>query len=95
MSFDVGGITDFVRPGETGFLAPAGDAEAFASAIEDAFSDQQRLKGMSANCRNLAVGECSLAVQAGRYRALFETLTGKRLAEGVDVEFRAIGRNEI
>ncbi len=74
VAFDVGGIADFVSPSETGFLAPARDSNALASKIEEALSNKHRLNEMSAKCRDIAVKECSLAVQAERYRKLFNSL---------------------
>lgn len=77
VAFDAGGISEFVRPGETGFLAPVGDSGALAAALLDAFSDKDRLSRMSVQCRDLVVAECSLGVQAERYKGLFESLIGK------------------
>jgi glycosyltransferase involved in cell wall biosynthesis len=37
-----GGIPDKVEPGKTGFLVPAGDADAFGAAILDALSARDR-----------------------------------------------------
>lgn len=72
--FDVGGIPDMVRPGETGALADAVSGEALAVAIRrvlEASGD-----GLRARCRDVAETEYSLALQAARYLELYGELTG-------------------
>lgn len=79
VGFDVGGIPDMVRPGETGLLARVGDTEGLRDAIVTLLQDRDKLSGLSARCREIAVREYDLTVQAQRYRALYESL----LAGGV------------
>jgi glycosyltransferase involved in cell wall biosynthesis len=48
VSDPVGCAPDLVRPGENGWVVPAGDAEALAEVLEQAFSDADRLEAMGA-----------------------------------------------
>lgn len=51
---DVPGLCDSVRDGETGFLVPFGDAEAFAAAVERLLSDPALWNAFSENGRRWA-----------------------------------------
>lgn len=74
VAFDVGGIPDMVRPGVTGLLAPPEDVRALAAAIETVLKDDELRERMSLECRQIAVNEYSLHVQAARYAAVYEDL---------------------
>jgi glycosyltransferase involved in cell wall biosynthesis len=77
VGFASGGIVDMVRPGQTGWLAPTGDVDALRNAIETALRDRDRRRSMSPICRQVAVEEYSLDVQARAYAALYETLLAR------------------
>lgn len=72
VGFAVGGVHDLVSTGETGFLAPVEDATALAQAVCDLLSDRDRWHTMSVRCRQRAIQEYSLDVQAERYARLYE-----------------------
>jgi glycosyltransferase involved in cell wall biosynthesis len=73
VGFDVGGIADMIRPGLTGLLAPPRDVPALAGAIRSLLSDENRGR-LGGACRDLAVAEYDLKLQARRYLDLYETL---------------------
>lgn len=75
VAFDIGGIPDFVRPGETGALAPAEDGEALAEAAKDLLAAPDRLAALGQNGRQLVERECRAAVAANRYYLEFSALT--------------------
>ena len=77
VGFNVGGIPDMVRQGETGFLAQPNDPADLAKAIKRFFSltDAQNQK-IRAKCREVALEEYSLLAQARAYKTLFEQLVG-------------------
>lgn len=77
VGFASGGIVDMVRPGQTGWLAPTGDVTALSEAIETALRDDSRRLAMSPICRDIAVNEYSLDVQARAYSRLYETLIAR------------------
>jgi glycosyltransferase involved in cell wall biosynthesis len=87
VSFNVGGVADMVRPGQTGLLAPPEDVAALRNAIESILRDNDLRAKMSAECRKIAVQEYSLEVQARRYKALYATLTE---ASRVHIERRVV-----
>lgn len=61
-----GGVTDIVRPGRTGELVRAGDAEAFAVAVLELLADEGQRLRMAAAARQEALGR--------RWPAVFEGL---------------------
>lgn len=81
VGFDVGGIPDMVRPGQTGALAPAGDVDSLAAAIEGLLADAPRRREMAETCRRVATSEYSLAQQADRVAALYRSLLADRSRE--------------
>lgn len=72
-AFEIGTAADFVVHGNTGGLAPRGDAAALSRAIADILLAPDA-GSMTANCRRTAVNAYSPAVIARRYRALYEEL---------------------
>lgn len=76
--FRVGGIPDMVLPGQTGVLAELGDVEGLASEISDMFREPERLAQMKALCRERAVENYSLEVQANRHVELYRYLISER-----------------
>ena len=74
VAFDVGGVPDMVRPGETGLLAPPEDVGALARALNTLLSDDELRARLAYNCREVAIKEYALDVQARRYVALYEEL---------------------
>ncbi|HEX8521006.1 MAG TPA: glycosyltransferase family 4 protein [Tepidisphaeraceae bacterium] len=78
VGFDAGGIPDMVRPGQTGWLVPTGNAEALANAVRTALSEQDLRQAMSPRCREIAVAEYSMPVQAQAYAQLYQTLLDRK-----------------
>lgn len=74
VAFDVGGISDLVRPGETGVLVPPNEIEHFANSIENLFNDSTLLQKMRERCREIAVREYDVMTQAKRYKSLYKKL---------------------
>jgi glycosyltransferase involved in cell wall biosynthesis len=72
VGFAVGGILDLVRPGKTGLLAKPTDALDLRRAITELLGDSERLKAMRATCRQIAVQEYAMEIQATRYLALYQ-----------------------
>ncbi|MGE3333106.1 MAG: glycosyltransferase family 4 protein [Rhodospirillaceae bacterium] len=78
VGFDVGGIPDMVKEGETGFLAPAGNIPGLAGAFMAAFADKDRLRDCGVRARARVEEIHSPQVQAKAYLALYENLTAGR-----------------
>jgi glycosyltransferase involved in cell wall biosynthesis len=53
-SDQVGCAPDLVRPGENGWIVPAGDADALGEALREALADPERLRAMAAASSRLA-----------------------------------------
>jgi glycosyltransferase involved in cell wall biosynthesis len=77
VSFDVGGVPDMVRPGVTGLLAKAEDPASLREAIVAILNDKERRERMTKQCRDIAVREYGLEVQARNYQKLYEELVPK------------------
>jgi len=74
VSFDVGGVGELVRPGQTGTLASPGDAAALAADIVELLEHPGRLATMRARCRALVEAEHPAALAAARHIELYESL---------------------
>lgn len=72
VSFDVGGLSDLVRPGVTGWLAEPGP-ESMARTIVQALEEAHDLR---VTCRRVAEDEWDLLTQAQRYEQLWQRLDG-------------------
>lgn len=74
VGFDAGGIPEMVQPGETGELAPVGDAGALGQRMAELLDDPDRLRRFGDRCRRRAVEEYSLERQVERYCRLYSSL---------------------
>ena len=72
VGFHAGGISEMVRPGITGLLAPVGDSEALRTAIMELLENPEKRQEMSNNCRRIAVEEYSLEVLGRNYSQLYQ-----------------------
>lgn len=72
VAFATGGIPDFVKHGETGWLAQRGNTAELALHLKDALSNPPRLGLLGENARKLAVALFAEEPQARKYLALYE-----------------------
>jgi glycosyltransferase involved in cell wall biosynthesis len=72
VAFNVGGVPDLVRPGITGLLAEPENPQDLARKIEQLLVDRETRQKMSQNCREVAVQEYDLALQAQRYIQIYQ-----------------------
>ena len=70
----VGGTPEVVEDGVSGFLVPAGDADALAGRIGDALQSEDRLRDMGMQGRQRVHDHFTFAAQARQYRRLFREL---------------------
>lgn len=71
---ETGGIPDMVRPGLTGWRFASGSAESFAAALQTAVNERAQWADYRRHSRRIAEAEYGEALQAERYRRLFEEL---------------------
>jgi glycosyltransferase involved in cell wall biosynthesis len=76
VSTAVGGAPEVVEDGVSGFLVPAGDAEALADRIAEALASEERLRDMGLHGRQRVHEYFTFAAQARAYRRLFAELKG-------------------
>ena len=76
IGFASGGITDTVRPGQTGLLAKTGDVGELRQAIVDLLQDEAGRQRMAETCRSIALAEYALPMQARQYETLYKSLIG-------------------
>jgi len=74
VSFRVGGVIDLVRPGITGYLAEKGDSEDLVHGIDQLLEDERLRLYMRAQCREIALKEYRIELQAQRYVSLYHRL---------------------
>ncbi len=67
VAFDVGGVSDIVQPGMTGWLVPRGDCEALARALSDAAANRDAVRAMGAAVRDRVLGGYTLTHAIDRY----------------------------
>ncbi|MBI5667988.1 MAG: glycosyltransferase [Chloroflexi bacterium] len=72
--FKVGGIPDMIQQGQTGILVDMGDTRQMAVAVGQMLADAAHHEQMRLNCRQQAVREFSLEIQASRYLELYQKL---------------------
>src|SRR6266542_757879 len=90
---NVGGISDVVREGSTGWLFPVGDVQALASRLSAIARDRDSAARLRPVCRTVAVDSWDLAMQARRYRHLYEELVqDKQIEEIPNANGQAIRR---
>ena len=87
IAFSVGGIPEMVRPGITGYLANPADSAGLRSAMVALLSDDDKRLEMSAHCRQVALADYDLQIQARRYLKIYEEmLNGNRSTPRRDVK---------
>jgi len=74
VGFDVGGIPEMVRPGQTGWLAEPGDAHSLCSQVESALYNDAERNRRAQRCREVVEEEYTLSRQAEQYAALYESI---------------------
>ena len=75
IAFDVGGVSEVVRPGATGFLSRPNDPSDLAENIANFFAlPGERRFELESICRNVAETEYSVSLQAERYERVFSSL---------------------
>jgi glycosyltransferase involved in cell wall biosynthesis len=74
VGFAAGGIPETVRPGVTGLLAKTGDISELRAAILELIGNDAKRLEMSVQCRQVALSEYPLDLQAKRYIALYESM---------------------
>jgi glycosyltransferase involved in cell wall biosynthesis len=77
VAFAAGGIPEMVRAGQTGEVAPLGDVRAMRTAVEYLLNEDGVRRGLSRTCREVAVSEYGLALQAERYVKLYREMLGE------------------
>lgn len=78
VGFDVGGIPDMVRPGETGWLAETGDVRALREDVDQALADDTERFKRGRRCREVVEEEYTLERQARQYRRLYRNMIADR-----------------
>ncbi len=78
VAFETGGVSEFVRDGVTGKLAPVGDSAALASSILELARDQELRTWLGHRSRLVITREFELSQQTVRYRELYGQLLPKR-----------------
>ncbi|MFZ5453448.1 MAG: glycosyltransferase [Thermodesulfobacteriota bacterium] len=76
----VGGVPELVTPGETGWLAPPGNAPALAGALSQLLGDQETRLTMGQAARQRAERDFSLATMVRRHEEVFDKLLKREAA---------------
>jgi glycosyltransferase involved in cell wall biosynthesis len=79
VGFDAGGIPDFTRPGQTGLLAPRGDAGALGGQLRYLYEHRDEAEAMGRRAREVIESEYSDTREAADYIALYAALLGETI----------------
>ena len=82
VGFEVGGISEMVRPDITGLLVPPYDIPALRAAVLGLVQNEEKRRELSRNCRQIVVDEYSLDLQARRYSELYKNLLEAKQPSG-------------
>lgn len=75
VTFDVGGMADAVRPGQTGYLAQPGDPFDLAQGVRHVLAlEPAAASGLAHHCRAVAETEYSRSVELGHFLDLYRSL---------------------
>jgi glycosyltransferase involved in cell wall biosynthesis len=77
VSFDVGGVPELVLPAVTGYLAKPEDDRDFSKGILNLLEDETLRHEMGRRCREIALQEFSLGLQARKYIELYRQALDK------------------
>ena len=78
VSFRVGGVSDLVRHQTTGYLAEPENADDLKNGIVQLLENDEHRDRMSHHCREIALNEYSLELQAKRYSNLYHQVLRTR-----------------
>lgn len=74
VGFEVGGVGEIIKDGETGWLVPAGDLDALARAIGEALGDSHRRQVVARNAREALFPRFSVDRRAATFVAEYQRL---------------------
>ena len=75
VAFDVGGVSEYVLPGVTGWLARPECSDDLATQIEKLVTDHEGRQNMSERARQLIAKEFDITTQAKKYIELYSSLS--------------------
>ena len=78
VAFDVGGIPEMVRDGDTGFLVPPFEIDQFVGKVLDLADSDEIRHRMAQDCRRIAVAEYGIDLMADRYLSLYEEIQSSK-----------------
>lgn len=74
VAFDIGGVSDMVRAGQTGWLVDHYDADPMARTVDEALAEVSSGRTLRESCRAVAEDEYNLSKMSQEYVALFESM---------------------
>lgn len=74
IGFDIGGVGDLVKRGETGYLVPIISAKGLSIAMHRAFLERERISDMSVICEDFIRQNFTQRIQVEKYHSLFSEL---------------------
>jgi glycosyltransferase involved in cell wall biosynthesis len=78
VAFAAGGIPDYVRPEQTGLLAPVGDSEALAQQLRRLVETPELAGRLGANARKMILAEFQQPIESARYLELLGSILATR-----------------
>ncbi len=92
---DVGSISETVLPGETGYLFPSGDTDAYATAVVTLLNDPGKRRQLGAEGRRRVQQHWSLEGMVQNYQTLIQSLYDAKVRTAITENKRAKSKPEI
>ena len=80
ISYNIGGVSELVRHGITGYLSKYKDTQDFCNGIVSLIKNEKYRLKLGNNCRKIAKEEYSIDLQVNRYIVLYNEIYNKYTA---------------
>ena len=78
IGFNIGGVPEIIRPGVTGWIAPEVSSRSLVDLISNLVKHPDKISELRPSCREVAIKEYALNIQADRYLELYHQLIGQK-----------------
>lgn len=79
----IGGVSELVTPGKTGWLVPIGDSPGYAAALREIFGGGERVEGIRREARAYAKGVLTIDNKMSQTCDVYRTLVARRATTGI------------
>jgi glycosyltransferase involved in cell wall biosynthesis len=81
VAFDVGGISEWLRNGETGYLIPSGNFSAMWGKIEELLNSREKIRKFGIQAGDFVVQKFSMKKHVTRLKEIFQEVIDMKMRE--------------